>query len=190
MSTSRDQILARIRAATAGPPAGERTDRDVDVAYAALPRKYLRAHHDAATHDITALFAERAADYRAVVERVPGPGLAAAIGRVLAARVLGGPGPDDGSAVVSGPILVPDGLPADWLAGLPAGITLARDEPPLPAAELDRAAGAADGLRGRGRRDRHDHPGPRPRPGPPRAHPGARLPPGHRPGQPGRRRPG
>ncbi len=64
---------------------------------------------------------------------------------MLAARVLGGPGPDDGSAVVSGPILVPDGLPADWLAGLPAGITLARDEPPLPAAELDRAAGVVTG---------------------------------------------
>ena len=150
MSTSRDQILARIRAATAGPPAGERTDRDVDAAYAALPRKYLRAHHDAATHDITELFAERVADYRAVVERVPGPGLAAAIARVLAARVLGGPvlggpGPDDGSAVVSGPILVPAGLPAEWLAGLPAGITLARDEPPLPAAGLDRAAGVVTG---------------------------------------------
>ena len=158
MSTSRDQILARIRAATAataGPPAGERTDRDVDAAYAALPRKYLRAHHDAATHDITELFAERVADYRAVVERVPGPGLAAAIARVLAARVLaapvlggpvlGGPGPDDGSAVVSGPILVPAGLPAEWLAGLPAEITLARDEPPLPAAGLDRAAGVVTG---------------------------------------------
>ena len=74
------------------------------MAYTALPRRYLRAHHDAAAHDIAALFAERAADYRAVVERVPGPGpaaLAAAIARVLAARV----------AAVPGPVLVPDGLP-------------------------------------------------------------------------------
>ena len=67
---------------------------------------------------------------------MPGPGpaaLAAAIARVLAARV----------AAVPGPVLVPDGLPADWLtglAGLPAEITLARDEPPLPSASLDRAA--------------------------------------------------
>ena len=135
MSAARDQILARIRAAN------QPTDRDADVAYTALPRRYLRAHHDAAAHDIAALFAERAADYRAVVERVPGPGpaaLAAAIARVLAARV----------AAVPGPVLVPDGLPADWLAGLaglPAEITLARDEPPLPSASLDRAAGVVTG---------------------------------------------
>ena len=135
-STARDQILARIRAATqaAGDPAG----RDADAEYAALPRRYLRAHHDAAAHDIAALFAERAADYRAVVERVPGPGpapLAAAIARVLAAR----------AAAVPGPVLVPDGLPDEWLAGLPAQITLARDVPPLPAAGLDQVAAVITG---------------------------------------------
>ena len=85
---------------------------------------------------ISPLFAERAADYRAVVERVPGPGaLAAAVARVLAERTV----------VVPGPVLVPAGLPADWLAELPAAITLARDEPPLPAAELDRMAGVLTG---------------------------------------------
>jgi L-lactate dehydrogenase complex protein LldG len=130
--SARDQILARIRAAN------QATDRDADAAYAALPRRYLRAHHDPAARDIAALFAERAADYRAVVERVPGPGpaaLAAAVARVLAARV----------AAVPGPVLVPDGLPADWLAGLAGEITLARDEPPLPSASLDRAAGVVTG---------------------------------------------
>jgi L-lactate dehydrogenase complex protein LldG len=131
--TARDQILARIRAAN-------RSGADADAAYAALAREYLRAHHDAGTHDITALFAERAADYRAVVERVPGPeprpgALAAAVARVLAARV----------ASVPGPVLVPDGLPAGWLAELPGEITLARDEPPLPAAELDRMSGVVTG---------------------------------------------
>ncbi len=150
MSTSRDQILARIRAANraaapggpvggarsdGSPAGGERADRDADAAYAALPREYLRAHHDAAAHDIAGLFAERAADYRAVVERVPESGLAAAIARVLAARAGAAPGP----------VLVPEGLPAEWLAGLPAGITLARDEPALPAAELDRMAGVVTG---------------------------------------------
>ena len=40
---------------------------------------------------------------------------------------------------------MPEGLPAEWLAGLPAGITLARDEPALPAAELDRMAGVVTG---------------------------------------------
>jgi hypothetical protein len=72
---ARDQMLARIRAAIAagaaspslGAPAGTSAagdpDRaDVDAAYAALPREYLRAHHDAGSHDIVALFAERAAD--------------------------------------------------------------------------------------------------------------------------------
>jgi L-lactate dehydrogenase complex protein LldG len=134
---SKDRILARIRAANHAA-GGSQAGRDADAAYAALPRRYLRAHHDAASHDIAALFAERAADYRAVVERVPGSGLAPAVARVLAARV----------AAVPGPVLAPDGLPAGWLAGLAgpdAEITLARDEPPLSAAELDRAAGVVTG---------------------------------------------
>ena len=148
MSTARDQILARIRAANrsagltagGGQAASQRAGRaaDADAAYATLARRYLRAHHDPAAHDIAALFAERAADYRAVVERVPGPGpaaLAAAVARVLAGRV----------AAVPGPVLVPDGLPADWLTGLAGQITLARDEPPLPSASLDRAAGVVTG---------------------------------------------
>jgi L-lactate dehydrogenase complex protein LldG len=128
VSTSRDQILARIRAATAGGGAGRPADGDVDAAYAALPRDYLRAHHDG---DIAALFAERAADYRAVVERVPEPGLAAAIARVVAAR--------------PGAFVVPAGLPAAWLAEIPGTASLARDEPPLSAAELDALAGVVTG---------------------------------------------
>jgi L-lactate dehydrogenase complex protein LldG len=127
--TARDQILARIRAANRAAA------RDADAAYAALARDYLRAHHDAGTHDIAGLFAERAADYRAIVERVPGTDLAAAVARGLAAR----------SAAAPGPVVIPDGLPAEWLAGLPSGITLARDEPPLPAAELDRMSGVVTG---------------------------------------------
>ena len=128
-SAAREEILTRIRAAN------QAAGRDADAEYAALPRRYLRAHHDAAVHDIAALFAERAADYRAVVERAPESGLAAAVARVLAERV----------AAVPGPVLVPDGLPADWLAALAAEIPLARDEPPLSSAELDRAAGVVTG---------------------------------------------
>jgi L-lactate dehydrogenase complex protein LldG len=151
--TSRDQILARIRAANgvaaqpsadpsgpsgpSGSAAGQHADRDADAgaAYEALSRRYLRAHHDPAGHDIAALFAERAADYRAVVERVPEPGLAPAIAGILATR----------AAAVPGSFVVPDGLPAEWLAELPSGIRLARDEPPLPAAELDRMSGVVTG---------------------------------------------
>jgi len=143
MSGSRDQILARIRAANpvegrrrdGGPAGTEQAERDADAAYAALPRRYLRAHHDPAGHDIAALFAERAADYRAIVERVPEAGLAAAIARVLAAR----------SAAAPGPFVIPEGLPGNWLAELPGDITLARDEPLLPATELDRVSGVVTG---------------------------------------------
>ena len=134
---ARDQILARIRAANRrrGPrPTSTRT---------AMPTRRTRrcpAGICAPTttpleHDIAALFAERAADYRAIVERVPEAGLAAAIARVLAAR----------SAAAPGPFVVPDGLPAEWLAELPSGITLARDEPPLAAAELDQMSGVVTG---------------------------------------------
>lgn len=128
--SSKDQILARIRAANQA--AGADPVAAAAAAYAALSRDYLRAHHDTGIVD---LFAERAADYRAVVERVPGPGLAAAVARVLAAR----------TAAVPGSIVVPGGLPGGWLDELPGEITVARDEPPLPAAELDRLSGVVTG---------------------------------------------
>jgi len=95
--SARDQILARIRAANGGagptmdPPGGPQEARDAGAAYAALPREYLRAHHDPASHDIVGLFAERAADYRAIVERVPVSGLAPAIARALADRAASAP---------------------------------------------------------------------------------------------------
>jgi L-lactate dehydrogenase complex protein LldG len=113
---------------------------DVDAAYAALPRDYLRAHHDPGSHDIVALFAGRAADYRAVVERVPESGLASAVARVLTAR----------AAAVPGPFVTPEGLPADWLPAdwlpaPPAGIELVGDTPLRSAAELDRMTGVVTG---------------------------------------------
>jgi L-lactate dehydrogenase complex protein LldG len=150
-ASAKDRILSRIRTANraakadgalaARDPADghARTGADpgaaADAAYAALSREYLRAHHDAGTNDIPGLFAERAADYRAVVERVPASGLPAAVARVLAAR----------AAAAAGSFVIPDGLPDEWLAGLPAGITLTRDEPPLPPAELDQLAGVVTG---------------------------------------------
>ena len=158
-SGSRAQILARIRAATADAPA--RRDAEIDAAYAALPRDYLRAHHEAAAQDIAALFAERAADYRAVVERVTEADLAAAVARILTAR--SGAAAADATAAgaaaagaaaadaavpditAAGPFVVPAGLPAGWLAALPASIELARDEPPLSPAELDAMTGVITG---------------------------------------------
>jgi len=133
---AKDQILARIRAAAgvSRVDAGEvgPVRPDPDAAYAALPREYLRAHHEA---DIVDLFAERVADYRAVVERVPESDLPSAVARALAARAQTRPAP----------FVTPAGLPPGWLTGLPATIELVGDEPPLSAAELDQTAGVVTG---------------------------------------------
>jgi L-lactate dehydrogenase complex protein LldG len=150
MSSAREEILARIRAANGsaltngstatnasaamnsstvaneGTVANESTV--ADAGYAGISRDYLRSHHDPASTDIVALFAERAADYRAVVERVPADGIPAAIARVIAAIPASPPAA----------VLVPDGLPAEWFASLPARASLVRDAPPLSPAELDR----------------------------------------------------
>jgi L-lactate dehydrogenase complex protein LldG len=128
VTTTREEILARVRAAT-GPDAPA---ADVDAAYAALPRAYRRAHHDPSAVDVVALFAERAADYRAVVERVPLDGLAGAVTRVLAGVSR---------------FVVPGGLPPEWLAELsgPAAGRIVRDDPPLTARELDGIFGVVTG---------------------------------------------
>jgi L-lactate dehydrogenase complex protein LldG len=147
-ASAKDRILARIRTANVSAGRAPAADGpDVDAAYAALSREYLRAHHDAG---ITGLFAERVADYRAVVERVPESGLPAAVARVLTVRAVSAPdvsAPDVSApdAVPAATFVVPDGLPDGWLAELPAGITLVRDEPPLPPAELDQLAGVVTG---------------------------------------------
>jgi L-lactate dehydrogenase complex protein LldG len=128
--SSRDEVLARIRAAI-----GDAPRPDVDQAYRELPRPYLRAHHDPAQQDIVALFAERAADYRAVVERLPAYEVPATVARVLRDRARAFQPREGGFAV-------PDGFPEEWI---PAGITAARDDPPLSAAQLDRLAGVVTG---------------------------------------------
>jgi L-lactate dehydrogenase complex protein LldG len=125
MTSSRDQILARIRAANGSMAQASA----IDDAYAELPRDYLRAHHDPAVHDIVALFAERVADYRAVVSRVPDAELPAAVA----------------GALTGVKYVVPDGVPERWLAGLPAGIELITDSPPLSPAALDGVDGVITG---------------------------------------------
>ena len=129
--SSRDVILGRIRIAL-----GDAPRPDPDAAYQQLPRPYVRAHHDPAGHDIVALFTERAADYRAVVERLPEYEVPATVARVLRERAHGQPEPQEAG------FAVPDGFPPEWI---PAGITVVRDEPPRPAAELDRLAGVVTG---------------------------------------------
>ena len=132
--SSRDEMLARIRAAI-----GDGPRPDVDQAYQELPRRYLPAHHDG---DIVALFAERAADYRAVVERLPEGELPAAVARVLTdrARELQGSGPPRKPGFV-----IPAGFAEEWLSKLTGDVALAHDDPPLSAAQLDQLAGAVTG---------------------------------------------
>jgi L-lactate dehydrogenase complex protein LldG len=136
-AVSRERVLGRVRAAIGRAQGAE---RDVAAEYAALPRGYLRAHHDPAEHDIVALFAERAADYRAVVESVTTAALPAAIARVIADRARAG-----GTGAW---FAVPAGLPPGWLSrvadGTP-GVRLAGDDPPLSALELDSCAGVVTG---------------------------------------------
>src|SRR5205814_4758326 len=77
----------------------------------------------------------RAADYRAVVERVAAAALPEAIARTLAARA-------------GRRFIVPAGLPPGWLSRLPdaaPGAGLVTDDPPLSAAELDSCAGVITG---------------------------------------------
>jgi L-lactate dehydrogenase complex protein LldG len=132
MNGAREEILARIRAANAATRAGgsgsTHGNTSADAAYAAIPRDYLRSHHDTARTDIVGLFAERAADYRAVVERVPPAGVAGAVRRAV--------------GVVPGKMVIPPGLPTEWVAGV-ADVT--GDDPPLAAAELDQAGGVITG---------------------------------------------
>jgi L-lactate dehydrogenase complex protein LldG len=132
--TARDVILARIRAANAARPAGTEAAGTEAAGTEGGLRDYLRAHHDPASHDIVALFAERAADYRAVVERVPEAGVPAAIARALTTRAE--------ALAAPGRYLIPAGLPPQWL---PEAIETATDEPPLSAAELDKLAGVITG---------------------------------------------
>jgi L-lactate dehydrogenase complex protein LldG len=127
VTAARDEILMRIRAANGPAVPGT----EVDAAYAAIPRGYRRAHHDPAASDIVALFAERAADYRAVVERVSPEDVPTAIARAIARPAF--------------TLLVPDGLSEEWLTELPESVTIVRDDPPRPPRELDAIDGVVTG---------------------------------------------
>ncbi|GAA5054842.1 L-lactate dehydrogenase complex protein LldG [Thermocatellispora tengchongensis] len=111
--SSRDLILARVRAAVRGAPEVE------------IPRGYRTA---APGTDLVSLLAERLDDYRAQVHVVPEaevPGaVAAALDRRGAARLV-----------------VPGGLPEEWRRAAAAGREIVRDDPPLRADELDRVDG-------------------------------------------------
>jgi L-lactate dehydrogenase complex protein LldG len=112
----KQEILERIRSALA--------DRPGPVA---VPREYRR---DLGGTDIIALFAERAADYRATVTRVSTVDIPRALADALSSR---------GARRV----VVPQGFPDEWLAA--ADIEPVRDEPPLSHADLDATHGVVSG---------------------------------------------
>lgn len=116
--TAREEILRRIEGIVPTRPAAE-----VAAAYDRIDRSYLRRHHEDGVLD---LFAERVADYRATVLRVPAAEAASAVAERLSAR--------------PGSYGVPPGLPPEWTSATDA--PLVRD---FSVASLDRLAGAVTG---------------------------------------------
>ncbi|GAA2297653.1 LUD domain-containing protein [Streptomyces kunmingensis] len=114
--SSRDVILGRVRRALdgqGGAPTTYATDID---------RSYLREHGDRTVEETVELLAENLADYRALVHRTTHPELGRTIARLLAER---------GSRTV----VVPPGLPPEWLAE--ADATPLHDRAANTPAELD-----------------------------------------------------
>ncbi|MFF3440104.1 lactate utilization protein C [Streptosporangium sp. NPDC002721] len=111
---SRERILSRIRSAVAGAPEVE------------ITRSY-RTSPPAGPEGVVELFAERVADYRAVVHVVEAAEAAETIAAALARR---------GATR----LVVPDGLPPEWAPDDPV-----TDDPPLSAADLDAVDGVVTG---------------------------------------------
>jgi L-lactate dehydrogenase complex protein LldG len=116
MISARDEVLGRVRAALRDVPAGEEPP---------LQRDYARAGDAAAAVD---RFAERVADYRATVRRVPVGDVAAAVAEACAQRG-------------ARRLVVPADLPDAWR---PEGVELRADEE-LSHRELDSSDGTLTG---------------------------------------------
>ncbi|MFF8576082.1 lactate utilization protein C [Streptomyces sp. NPDC015408] len=118
--SSRERILGRVRRALADAPADE-----VPVA-----RDYLREHGRRTTGQTVDLLAENLADYRAIVHRCADGELSELLMRLLAAH---------GSRSV----VVPPGLPPDWLKAVDA--TRVHDRAASTPQELDRVDSVVTG---------------------------------------------
>ena len=115
--SSRERILARVRAALADVPATEPAD-DTGV-----PRAYERTRSGP---DLVELLVDRLVDYRAQVRRVTD--VAAAVAEALRARQ-------------ARRVAAPAGIAPEWLGDAEA----VRDDPPLSAAGLDAMDGVVTG---------------------------------------------
>lgn len=121
MSTAREEILRRVRAALRDVPGDEGPD---DIAVA---RGY-RTHDRADPALKLDRLAERVSDYRAEVRRVDAGGITAAISRACAEQGLTR-------------VVVPSALPREWR---PAGVEVVEDQG-LSARDLDAIDGAVTG---------------------------------------------
>ena len=120
MSTARDTLLERIRAAL-----GERS-----VEEGAIARTYRQAGLDE-REAVIARFVERVEDYKAAVIQTTEGQLAAALAQVCAEHGMRR-------------LVAPDDLPDAWL---PAGVELVRDQPALSNEVLDGVDGVLTGCR-------------------------------------------
>ncbi|WP_432154328.1 LutC/YkgG family protein [Streptomyces tricolor] len=122
--SSRERILGRVRRALADVTPDDRPYAE------AVPREYLREHGERSVAQTVELLAENLADYRAVVHRADAAELPLLITRLLAER---------GSREV----LVPAGLPPQWLAA--AGPVRVHDRAADTAQRLDRVDSVVTG---------------------------------------------
>ncbi|MFI8946234.1 lactate utilization protein C [Streptomyces sp. NPDC053750] len=118
--SSRERILGRVRRALADVPADE----------APIARDYLREHGRRSVAETVELLAENLADYRAIVHRCTEGELPGLLARLLAAH---------GTRSV----VVPPGLPADWLEGVDAA--LVQDRAQSTPHELDQVESVVTG---------------------------------------------
>ena len=122
MSSSRSEILGRIREALQDVPASE---KPTDVA---VIRDY-RRENDASHEEMLERFIERVSDYKVLVRRVSEQTLPEAIAAACTARGVRR-------------LVVPTDLPQGWS---PAGLELLCDEPPLSNRQLDQSDGVLTG---------------------------------------------
>ncbi|MGW3988058.1 LutC/YkgG family protein [Streptomyces sp. NPDC004830] len=118
--SSRERILGRVRRALADLPDDEPP----------ITRAYLREHGRRGVAETVELLAENLADYRAVVHRTDGDGLAGLIAALLRER---------GSASV----LVPPGVPPEWLVA--TAVPRVADRAESTPRELDRVDSVVTG---------------------------------------------
>lgn len=127
--SSRETILTRIRDANAAVEAARAVHARLVPEDAADPGGPIPWEYGRATPmpDVLERFVERVEDYKAVVVRVGEHDVAGAIARALSDRGAGS-------------VVMPGGIPQEWLGGLGDGVAVLRDDPVLSHAELDATA--------------------------------------------------